>query len=147
MYIDFHKSTPQYVRRFVENCVDYLKLRNLDADIQIYPLYTYSDELGWCYGDKTCAEVYYTTKGLSRKEKLMVIAHEMIHAKQILRRQLINEVKEGQELNRWRGGLVDIEIDIDTDDLEYLLYADTPWEREAYGREEEVYNACINNKK
>ena len=142
MFVHYHKSVPQYIRRFVENCVDYLKIRNLSGEIDITPTSTCGDELGWCYGDRQCAEVFYTTKFLNREEKLMVIAHEMIHAKQILRRELVNEVKSGEELQRWRGGLVDIEIDLETDNLEYLLYRDTPWEREAYGRELEVYEAC-----
>lgn len=140
---------PMYISRFVSAAVDYLQLRDLEGVLDVYSHHALGagDEYGYCFGDRVLPlniELHYANKvhgeSLPREEKLLTIAHEMIHVKQIALGELLNEKVDGSEINRWRGpGFV---VDADDDDLSYEEYVNLPWEKEAFERQEEVYLAC-----
>lgn len=67
--------------------------------------------------DKPRHFVIEVNKFLSEREKIMTIAHEMVHVKQYA----YNEMNE--EMTMWRGKNID---------GEKIPYIDQPWEKEAY---------------
>lgn len=68
---------------------------------------------------------------LRKGEMLKNLAHEMIHAKQFLRKEL------AIDMNTWKGVVFHSEKDDG-------FYLDSPWEKEAYGMETSLYNSYIN---
>lgn len=84
------------------------------------------DELhGYCYGDKTFANIHIARKSFGEKleyeEILKTIAHELVHAKQYLKGELV--AHSGQ---LWKG-------------KKYGGYLTTPWEKEAYKKEHQLF--------
>jgi len=94
--------------------------REVDVIIDIVKNIDDTDWLACCYGDKD--EVYIEIKRLYNLDEMMLnLAHELVHAKQYITGQL------DPDLNTWQR-------------KEYKLpYRQTPWEREAYNLEEELY--------
>ena len=66
------------------------------------------------------------------KEMVQNLAHEMIHAKQFLRGELATN------MDKWKG-VVYKSKDGDVFDFE------SPWEKEAYGTEDVLYNNYVND--
>jgi len=62
-----------------------------------------------------------------KKETLITLAHEMIHVKQMINRELIIEHKNGANVTLWRGQ--------NHNSTEYI---DQPWEHEANNMQEEL---------
>ena len=69
---------------------------------------------------------------VSMKEMVQNLAHEMIHAKQFLRGELATN------MDKWKG-VVYKSKDGDVYDFE------SPWEKEAYGTEDVLYNNYVND--
>lgn len=69
------------------------------------------------------------------------IAHEMIHAVQILTGRLIHS---GLSLE---GGIMSYKWIFDGEEYQNLIYSDQPWENEAYEYEKEVYEAIQSGRK
>lgn len=155
MFTYYGPRVPKYVKEFVENAIDYLDLRYLDAELDIYCVDSISDhEYGYCFGESSHVEIVYGNRTgdicLPRTEKLLTLAHEMVHAKQILRGELINEKKRGNEMNRWTAKPVPFDFNVWSDadcELDSDAYRNLPWEREAFGRQEEVYENCRRDTK
>jgi hypothetical protein len=85
---------------------------------------------GLCWGDhKTHAEIFVakTSCGdeMSMESMMQTLAHEMVHAKQYLRRELC-----GYSM-AWKGRKP-----------RNYKYENAPWEKEAYRLEEELFNKC-----
>jgi hypothetical protein len=135
MYIEVQNG--KRFEKYIDAVVQVLGLDYFDADIEIeFAPKLDGDAGGYCHGDDEEVIVEIATKCMGEKiEKdqiLQNIAHELIHAQQILTGrlkdfglQIVNEcLVKAQE---WDG--------------EYytnVKYADQPWEIDAYGREEEV---------
>lgn len=92
-----------------------------------------SDLLGFCVGDTSSVEITIcktcpiTKRKLGFCEMMMTLAHEMVHAKQFLRGELISEGQwswKGKAANNYR-------------------YENMPWEREAYRLEKSLYLNCL----
>lgn len=142
----YFRDAPYYVIEFVENAIDYLSLRECDADLHIIRSDDLSEgEYGYCSGSPDSVEVVYSRFLPSKIDVLLTIAHEMIHVKQIVRGELINEAKAPPG-ERWKGRPQKIDpSSILRDDLDKMSdeeYHNLPWEKEAYGRQDEVYSAC-----
>ena len=69
------------------------------------------------------------------------IAHEMIHAVQILTGRLIHS---GLCLE---GGIMSYKWIFDGEEYQNLIYSDQPWENEAYEYEKEIYEAIQSGRK
>ena len=87
---------------------------------------------GYCWGDKkTHAEIDIARtcfgKPMSMESMMKTLAHEMVHAKQYLRGEL-----NGYNL-AWKGRKP-----------RNYKYENAPWEKEAYGREDELFNKHWN---
>ena len=91
------------------------------------------DAQGLCWGDyKSHAEISIarTCQGdaFTLEEMMQTLAHEMVHAKQYLRRELC-----GYSF-AWKGRKP-----------RNYKYENAPWEKEAYGLEEELFNKHWSN--
>jgi hypothetical protein len=90
-----------------------------------------NDSQGLCWGDykEGYAEIKIarTSEGNDIPYDMMMqtLAHEMVHAKQYLRK----------ELNGWTNSWMNRKP-------RNYKYENAPWEKEAYGREEELYKKC-----
>lgn len=68
----------------------------------------------------------------SEDEKLRTIAHEMIHVKQYVKREL------NEEMNRWKGNKVN---------AEKIPYHEQPWEVEAHHLGDVLFNDFLEKEK
>jgi hypothetical protein len=88
---------------------------------------------GYCNGSKEFAVIRIaktcpvTKRNLSFLEMMKTLAHELVHAKQFLRGELINECGW-----KWKGRNAD-----------GYEYDNQPWEKEAFRREEELFAKCF----
>ena len=124
------------VDRYVCNLIKALKLHRLSKKFLVIDFKTSLEEgsvLGFCLGDKDRAdiEIARTLYGekLSFMEQMKTIAHEMIHAKQYFRGELM--YGDGGDF-KWKkrnaGG---------------YKYENQPWEKEAFRRESELFMECF----
>lgn len=142
MYIKGTKS--KKIISYIDRVSNFLQLNSYEALIDIEFVKTCSNGAsGYCHGDDNSIVVEiarYDDEGRIPQQNIMVnIAHELIHAKQIASGRLFNggfrfrdHLKQTIEMYWiWEG-------------TEYVNtpYEDHPWENEAYGFEDEVYNSC-----
>jgi len=91
------------------------------------------DAYGLCEGDKDYAKIQIAKKcpvhghKLSFMEQMNCLAHEMVHARQFLRGQLVAE-----GVWKWKGRNAD-----------GYEYDNQPWEKEAYRLEKELFYKCF----
>lgn len=98
-------------------------------DIRFYEKGEANPGSGWIeYNDRDAA--IYLTRDLQPTEDIMeILAHEMVHLKQYLREELQNCCLIGHVI--WMGEIVPIETD-----PRKWEYWNSPWEREAFGRQQ-----------
>ena len=124
VYVD---QSPQYIHDYVFRVCDYLGINGYDADLVVTPKREMeADIVGECYGFRDRVDIEYLSCKLPRSEKLITIAHEMVHARQIL---------SGEHIrlnNRWHGSEY-----VGFDQEEFY-----PWEEEAYRLERIIYEEC-----
>ena len=117
----------------VQACRFYLRklgFRKRKRELEIYISFSNKqEEMGLCdfNNDFTFPEIDITIKkSLSEEERLQTLAHELVHAKQFLRRQL----RFSDHTNYWCG----------------KPSTNEEWETEAYLKEEQLYNEYINER-
>jgi hypothetical protein len=99
-----------------------LKLSRLRRYLNIAFVDTIDDGQTWgiCHGETECAFIEIARKDLTRNmtflERMKVLAHEMVHAKQYFR----GELEERNRKQYWKGELA-----------ESYNYYTAPWEQEA----------------
>ena len=76
-------------------------------------------------------------KGMSKRETLITLAHEMVHVKQYATGEL-RDYMSSSKLQRWRD---------EKRDWSQVEYWDLPWEIEAYGRERGLYVRFVDHLK
>lgn len=127
------KNIPKYMVNFIEFTMSRLGLDKLRGEIEIHLSRDSLEEeaYGLCWGDRREVEIHIASKqwgdSLTRKEKLMSIAHELTHAHQYLTGRLkCNDDKN----SIWLG-----------ESYEYCpeLEATMPWEQEARTNERVIY--------
>lgn len=86
--------------------------------------------LGYCEYDSNVPHEYKITvdKILKEEDMLITLAHEMVHVKQYAKGELYDYVRGNR--CRWQGKAYD---------LEQVDFRDFPWEIDAKGREEGLY--------
>ena len=137
MHINFNKQTPEYIREFTYYAERELGLDKLRGDIEFRYVYGELDEscFGLCWGDNREAEVHIAAKQwgkpITRENKLKSVAHELTHARQYLKRELIakDELADGP-MAKWCGKDMP---------YEYATEQNEPWEVEARLMEEKIY--------
>lgn len=131
---------------YIERVAEHLGLFDMDAFIDVnFEKECAQGAGGYCDGDEEDIAIEIARNDrlgrVPRKNLMINIAHEMIHAQQIASGRLINnglimrDVGNERELayaHTWEGERV-----------VNIPYDDQPWEIEAYAREEEVYEACL----
>ena len=132
--------TERYVD-YIEAVASVLGMPEMEADIIVdFNKKLYSDAGGYCFGDKDSVEIEIAThvqgEKLSKDTILQNIAHEMIHAKQIIEGRLedlglqlatAGDTQTIVTAQVWEGEVIT-----------NLAYEDQPWEIEAYSNEERV---------
>ena len=136
MQLYLSKRVPQYMEEFAYFACGQLGLDKLRGEINITTVTRYKKDpscRGLCWGDDREVEIQIANrsydKPLSRKEKLMTLAHELTHARQFLTRELVADQK-----TKWKGKVFKHGRD------EY----NTPWEREARRMEKIIHKAWVN---
>jgi hypothetical protein len=115
---------------FVNSLIKELKLSRMkrDLDIQFVSIIDSGNTWGICHGDKdsVCMEIARKDiqRNLSFLEIMKVIAHEMVHAKQYFRGELVT--KDCKQY--WKGNLA-----------ESYTYYTAPWEQEARELEQTLF--------
>lgn len=104
------------------------------------------DAGGYCFGDNEHVEIQIAThvmgEALAEEDILKNIAHEMIHAQQIIQGRLVDHGLQIVSV-----GDTESIIKAQTWDGEYYTntaYDDQPWEIDAYAREKNVMNEALN---
>jgi len=85
------------------------------------------DAMGYCSGDHKVVEIEIAKTGWEFEDIMIAVAHEMVHAKQFLRKELVDGyMYKGR--NYWE-----------------CSYEHQPWEKSAYLRETKLYNTCYGH--
>lgn len=138
--------TDRYLN-YIEAVASVLGIYEMEADLIVdFEKKLDSDAGGYCFGDKEAVEIEIAThvqgEALDEDTILQNIAHEMVHARQLLTGRLedlglqLATAGDAQTLIKvqvWEG-----EVYTNT------AYADQPWEIEAYGLEENVKLKALN---
>ena len=140
MNIDFCKRTPLYIERFALFAAREIGLDLLRGEIHFAYHQTFeNDSYGLCWGDNREAEIHIASKMSNRKitktDKMMTVAHELVHAKQYLKRELKGVHPEGECM--WRGSLITYDPECEKD---------APWEVEAVSYEKPILAAWKDHK-
>lgn len=134
MQLFFSNNTPKYARVFAFFAAREIGLDKLRGTVEINWKRTIAGEcFGLCWGDNREAEIQIATKQwgqpVSRQDRLMTLAHELVHAKQYLMRHLADSDQDGY-VTRWHGE--DVAFDPEQEQ-------NMPWELEASSVEEPIY--------
>jgi hypothetical protein len=112
--------------QYAEECMHWL-IPNIRRDVYVNVRFVTKcehDYLGLCWGDKDVAEIEvsrtYENKPLTTDDIARTLAHELVHAKQYIKKQLHPNLK-------WKNQT-------------YEGYRRTPWEKEAYTLEDELFD-------
>ena len=139
MNLYLSKNMPAYMRVYADFASDYIGLDKLRGEVLVRLKYGTIDDdsYGLCWGDNYGAEIDIATRtcgeSISREDKLKTLGHELVHAKQYLKRELVAP-KAPTHCERWQG----INIHYDP-----RIESDMPWELEATKLEDEIYNAFL----
>jgi hypothetical protein len=138
MYVDYSKRFPKYLEEFAEYSMEHLGIFELFGEISITLKKSVEDNCyGWCHGNCQTVEVYIATHILgtpiSRENRLLTVAHELVHARQFLRKELYDSTS-GKTI--WRG-------------TEYIRSREEqePWETEAFHLQQVVYDKFLSLQK
>jgi len=139
MQVYFSNNTPKYIRVFTYFAMREIGMTHLRGKVDIHWKGTIEGEcFGLCWGDNREAEIHIATKQwgapVSRQDRLMTLAHELVHAKQYLKRELAPSDEEGY-VSRWHG--VDVPYDPEAEQQ-------MPWEVEAASVEKPIYNKWVD---
>lgn len=121
------------VQLYVENLTRALKINRFTARFvkitfkKTLACEDYGEVQGLCSGDQQLAQVSIATEGQTFLRQMQALAHEMVHAKQMLRKELILG-----EAYKWKGRNAD-----------NYKYENQPWEKEAYRSERELFLDCF----
>lgn len=134
------------IENYVFNLANELGILDHDADIDI----RFVDKCdghagGYCFGDNEEVEIEIAThvQGEPLEEETLMInlAHEMVHAKQLITGQLVDhgiqltsagDCQALVKVSEWEGKT-----------MTNVPYDDQPWEIEAYAMERELYEQSI----
>lgn len=142
--LDIKGTTSKKLIAYIDRVVMHLELEYANIEFTVQATCN-SGAGGYCFGDSDDIQVEiarYDAQGKLPKENFQTnIAHELIHAQQLVTGQMIN--KGINLITNDDGELAMINVvEWDGTDISGVKYEDQPWEIDAYGREEAVYNYC-----
>ena len=143
MNIYLSKSIPLYMQEYADFAANYIGLDKLRGDVfvRLCSGALSDDSYGLCWGDNYSAEIDIASKSVnekvSREDKLKTLGHELVHAKQYLKRELLPP-KYPSIYETWKG----VEHK-----YEPHQEREMPWEVEATILEDEIYVSYIIWKK
>ena len=114
--------------------------KNLIKNLHIRLVFTKTQGNGTTWEDDIARPREFTItieKGMSKRETLITLAHEMVHVKQYATGEL-RDYMSSSKLQRWRD---------EKRDWSQVEYWDLPWEIEAYGRERGLYVRFVDHLK
>ena len=132
---------------YIDECASVLGIQDSFTDVNIeFKAKCDSDAGGYCYGDSDGVEIEIAThvqgEELSEEDIMRNIAHEMIHAQQIISGRLENVglqlLQSGESQS-----LVNVVV-WDKERYTNTPYADQPWEIDAYSREDNVMAEALS---
>jgi hypothetical protein len=137
-------SELRYATRFMSDLIMNRQLtKNLDLTIKFIGNEKESDSFGryilygnceWLDENRSPRKFRINlNKSLGRRKLLLTLAHELIHVKQYAKNELVDAFR-GPTNVKWKREFVDEET---------MFHADLPWEVEAKGREEGMYDRYI----
>lgn len=132
------ENAPSFeVSDFVFRCAESLGINRLGGFVKIL----FEDEMignfsGETDGDEDRVDIRFSTYDQDDQSLKINIAHEMVHAVQILTGRLIHI---GLTLDE--NGMLSYNHIFDGVEYKNLPYAEHPWEEEAYRYEEEIYQS------
>ena len=124
VFIEGRHKNKAVVEKYVDNLCRALKINRLQRLLTIRFKGTLDGHAqGLCLGDHDYAEIEIGTKGQTFMRQMQALAHEMVHAKQFLRDELVSE-----GVWKWKGRKAD-----------NYEYQNQPWEKEAYKMERDLF--------
>ena len=121
------KQHHEEVSQYLYNLQRYLKINRLNGKT-IYLTFKRSvdgDAMGYCSGDDKSVQIEIAKIGWEFEDIMIALAHEMVHAKQFFRKELVDGyMYKGR--NYWE-----------------CVYEHQPWEKSAYALEKKLYNVCF----
>lgn len=114
--------------------------KNLIKNLHLRLVFTKTQGNGTTWEDdisRPCEFTITIEKGMSKRETLITLAHEMVHVKQYATGEL-RDYMSSSKLQRWRD---------EKRDWSQVEYWDLPWEIEAYGRERGLYVRFVDHLK
>jgi len=130
---------PAYMRVYADFASNYIGLDKLRGEVCVklkYGTIDY-DSYGLCWGDNYGAEIDIATvtcgESISREDKLKTLGHELVHARQYLKRELVAP-NAPKHCEKWHG----VDIVYEPKDESKM-----PWELEATRLEDEIYTQFI----
>lgn len=137
MQLYLSNRVPEYMADYAYFACGYLGIDKLRGEINLNTVTRYKNDpscRGLCWGDDREIEIQIANRAynqpLSRKEKLLTVGHELVHARQFLTRDLVAD-----EHTKWKGKRFKHPKN------EY----NTPWEREARKLEKEIHKAWLKH--
>ena len=127
------------MRVYADFASNYIGLDKLRGEVCVKLKYGTIDDdsYGLCWGDNYGAEIDIATvtcgESISREDKLKTLGHELVHARQYLKRELVAP-NAPRHCERWQG------IDMMYDPVNE---SSMHWELEATKLEDEIYNAFL----
>ena len=142
--MDIIGTTSKKLLAYINRVYDFLELDSYEAYVEVEFVKTCSHNAsGYCHGDDQTILVEiarYDSDGRIPLKNIMInIAHELIHAKQIASGRLVNG---GFRFNDSFSQSIEMFWVWEGKEFINTPYDEHPWEDEAYGLEEEVYNLC-----
>lgn len=129
VYVEGRIRNKKLVYGYINVLLNVLKINRLQRDLTI-EFVTECDGrvLGFCWGDSDEVTIQISREHYDRKlsflEMMKCLTHEMVHARQIFRKQLINN----GIAKIWNG-----------ESANHYSYEESPWEVEAYELEEKIF--------
>jgi len=142
----FCPQTPPYLYQFIDDACHYLKIHRLKRDLHVSLPKKISGCYGCCWGDEESVEIEIARtlwkKPIPLETQLKTLCHEMVHAKQFFRKELIGPIfnKRDGMVDLWKGR----EFSEKYVKEKFSKYEEIPWEKEAYKLENKIYEYCIS---
>lgn len=128
-FIEGRHAKKKIVDKYVSNLMVALKIHRFTARLVNVKFKSVLDDDadGLCIGDDSVVFVSIGTKNKSFLRQMQALAHEMVHARQFLRKELSCEGGFA-----WKG-----------ESATGMKYKDQPWEIEAYKLERDLFLDCF----
>ena len=137
--VEISESPSYEMSTYVHKVAQYLGISTLPGHIELEFVNDLGQFAGLVDGDEDQVDISiaenFEGKGVSVDQMKINIAHEMVHAVQILTGRLVHTGLTLQD------GIMSYKWIFDGEEYQNLNYNDQPWENEAYDCEKTIYQA------